>query len=68
MAAQMIGFTIHHWSGIPARNLEGEGTGDAHKRSIKCQALRVVIIDEISMVAAELLGILEYVFDSCESG
>jgi hypothetical protein len=68
MAAQMNGFTIHHWSGIPARNLEGEGTGDAHKQSIKCQALRVVIIDEISMVAAELLGTLEYVFDSCESG
>ena len=23
MAAQINGFTIHHWSGIPARSLEG---------------------------------------------
>lgn len=46
MAAQISGFTVHHWSGIPARNESGAGTGDRHKQSMKCQALRVVIIDE----------------------
>ena len=65
MAAQINGFTIHHWSGILARNLEGEGTGDAHKQSIKCQALRVILIDEISMISAELLGTLQYVSNCC---
>ena len=28
---------------------------------MKCQALRVIIIDEVSMISAELLGALEYV-------
>ena len=65
MVAQINGFTIHHWSGIPARNSEGEGTGDSHQQSIKCQALRVILLDEISMVAAELLGTLEYVYNRC---
>jgi hypothetical protein len=65
MAAQINGFTIHHWSGIPAHNLEGQGTGDAHKQSIRCQALRVILIDEISMISAELLGSLEYVPICC---
>ena len=64
MAAQINGFTIHHWSGIPARAVDGGSSGDKHKQSIKCQALRVIIIDEISMVAAELLGGLEYVVSS----
>ena len=35
-----------------------------HKLSIKCKALRVIIIDEISMVAGELLGGLEYIVAS----
>ena len=61
MAAQINGYTIHHWSGLPVRTDDGKGTGDRHKQSIKCQALRVVIIDEVSMIAAELLGALEYV-------
>ena len=56
MAAQINGFTIHHWSGIPARAVDGGSSGDKHKQANKCQALRVIIIDEISMVAAELLG------------
>ena len=59
MAAQINGYTIHHWSGIPVTTNDGSGTGDRHKQSIKCQALRVVIIDEVSMISAELLGALE---------
>ena len=52
---------MHHWSGIPARKVEGHSTGDEHKQSIKCQALRVIVIDEAGMLSAELLGGLEYV-------
>ena len=61
MAAQINGFTIHHWSGIPARAVDGNTTGSRHLQSIKCQALRVIILDELSMDSAELLGALEYV-------
>ena len=60
-AAHMNGHTIHHWSGIPARNESGSCEGASHQLSIKCQALRVIIIDEVSMVSAELLGALQYV-------
>ena len=60
-AAQMNGYTIHHWSGIPARNESGSSEGARHQLSVKCQALRVIIIDEVSMVSAELLGALQYV-------
>ena len=42
MAASINGFTLHHWSGIPAHYSEGHGTGDKHAQSIKCQALRVI--------------------------
>ena len=61
MAAQINGNTLHHWTGIPCRAVDGNTTGDRHKQSIKCQALRVVIIDELSMISAELLGSIEYV-------
>ena len=61
MAAHNNGSTVHHWSGIPARPQEGNGTGDSHKQSIKCQALRLIIIDELGMNSAELIGQLEYV-------
>ena len=47
MASQIKGFTVHHWSGIPTRNEDGSATGDRHKQSMKCQALRVIIIDEV---------------------
>ena len=56
MAAQISGHTVHHWSGILVTSDGGPGLGDMHKLSMKCQALRVIIIDEVSMMDAELLG------------
>ena len=50
MAAQIDGHTVHHWSGIPARNDDGNATGDKHKLSMKCKALRVIVIDEVPWV------------------
>ena len=48
MAAQINEHTVHHWSGIPARNDDdGNAMGDRHKQSLKCGALRVIIIDEV---------------------
>ena len=61
MDAAINGFTVHHWSGIPTRDGDGNACGDKHKQSMKCQALRVIIIDEVSMISAEPLGALEYV-------
>ena len=65
MAAHIDGQTIHHWSGIPAQEADGcSGTKDSHKLSTKCQCLRFILIDEISMVSAELLAALEHVVAS----
>ena len=61
MAAHINGFTIHHWSGIPTRPTANNSTGDKHQQSIKCQALRVMILDELGMIFAELLGALNHV-------
>ena len=47
MAAQINGHTVHHWSGIPVQSDSGSSTGDKHKQSIKCKALRMIIIDEV---------------------
>ena len=47
MAAQINGHTVHHWSGIPVQSDGGSSTGDKHKQSIKCKALRMIIIDEV---------------------
>ena len=60
MAASIGGNTIHHWAGIPTGQNEGKvGTKDTTIMSIKCQCLRFILIDEISMVSAELLSVLE---------
>ena len=62
MAALIQGYTIHHWSGIPVNDTDGMGTTrDMQKLSTKCQCLRFILIDEISMVSAQLLGQLELV-------
>ena len=61
MAAQIKGYTVHHWSGMPARGDDSSGTGDRRKQSMRCQALRVIIIDEVSMMSAGLLGKLDMV-------
>ena len=47
MAAQINGYTVHHWAGIPAINDDGNACGDKRKQSMKCGALRVIIIDEV---------------------
>ena len=60
MAAQIDGFTVHHWAGITvAEDESAAGTKDTSKMSTKCKCLRFVIIDEISMVSAEMLGAVE---------
>ena len=53
MAAQINGHTVHHWSGIPARSDDGNIGGDKHKQSMKCGALRVIIIDEVQLRETE---------------
>ena len=61
MAANIGGNAIHHWSGIPTVQVEGtSGTKDTSALSIKCQCLRFILIDEISMVSAELLSELQH--------
>ena len=55
MAANIDGFTIHHWASIPVHTEAGSsGTTNAAKLSTLCQCLRFILIDEISMVSAEL--------------
>ena len=57
-AAHLIGGrTIHSWAGIDCRNPGSFSSGmTAHMFYIRCQCLRVIVIDEISMVPADLLG------------
>ena len=65
MAANINGFTIHHWSGIPVQEGGGcSGTSNANKLSTKRQSLRFLLIDEVCMVAAQLMGQLESVIST----
>ena len=67
MAASIGGSTIHHWGNIPFRDERGNEMG-ARKRGKRdtsvlfnrCLNLRWILIDEISMVSAELLSELQY--------
>ena len=59
MACQIDGCTLHHWSGIPVGETDGTAlTKDAHKLATKRQSLRWVLIDEVSMISAQLVGVL----------
>ena len=67
MAANIGGHTIHHWASIPFRDDKGKvkGGGGGGKRDTRmlyhrCLNMRWILIDEISMVSAELLSELQY--------
>ena len=66
MAANIGGHTIHHWGSIPFRDEKGNEIGrkggkrDTRLLFHRCINLRWVLIDEISMVSAELLSELQY--------
>ncbi len=60
MAALIGGFTVHHWTGLPVGEADGTATTrDNNKFSAKCQRLRFVLVDEISMISAQLLAQIE---------
>ena len=60
MACQIDGCTLHHWSGIPVGETGGTAlTKDAHKLATKRQSSRWVLIDEVSMISAQLVGVLD---------
>ena len=67
MAANIGGRTIHHWANIPFRDEKGntKGGGGGGKRDTRmlyhrCLSMRWILIDEISMVSAELLSELQH--------
>ena len=67
MAANIGGSTIHHWGNIPFRDEKGNATGycKGGQRTTtvlfdRCFNLRWILIDEISMVSAELLAELQF--------
>ena len=60
MAAAIDGYTVHHWTGLPVGDADGTATTrDNNKFSAKCQRLRFILVDEISMISAQLLAQLE---------
>ena len=66
MASNIDGYTIHHWGSISFRDEKGREIGNkGSKRDTsllfhRCINLRWLLIDEISMVSAELLAELQY--------
>ena len=66
MASNIDGYTIHHWGSISFRDEKGREIGNkGGKRDTsllfhRCINLRWLLIDEISMVSAELLAELQY--------
>ena len=66
MASNIDGYTIHHWGSISFRDEKGNEIGNkGGKRDTsllfrRCINLRWLLIDEISMVSAELLAELQY--------
>ena len=71
MAANIQGLTIHTWSGIPWQDTGSEDRdkpAEIDQLFIQCQSLRWVLVDEISMVSAELLAELEKRVTAAVSG
>jgi hypothetical protein len=66
MAALIGGRTLHGWASIPVNaslafdkaNCKGDD-GDVSELFLKAQAMRWIIIDEVSTVSPELLGLLD---------
>ena len=57
MDSQIGGCTLHHWSGILVGETGGTAlTKDAHKLATKRQSLRWVLINEVSIISAQLVG------------
>ena len=62
MAANIDGQTIHTWGGIPWQEVTDPHRGkpeEINELHARCQSLRWILIDEISMVSAELLEELQ---------
>ena len=62
MAANIDGSTIHSWADVPFQDAGAEGTHKARDIGavfLRCQNLRWILLDEISMVSAELFAELE---------
>ena len=62
MAANIGGSTIHHWAEIPICETDAQRRAaprDIGAVFLRCQNLRWILVDEISMVAAELFAELE---------
>ena len=65
MAALIGGRTLHAWATIPVNasmafdkaNCKADG-GDVSELFLKVQSMRWIVIDELSMVSPELLGLL----------
>ena len=67
-AANLIeGYTIHNWAGIARNATETRSREKAQAMYAKCLALRVLIIDEVSMVEASLLGMLDWALRTAAS-
>ena len=58
MAADIQGVTFHHYMGLQIGELQ-RALPDRQKFATQNQFLRFVLIDEVSMVPAEMLGLLE---------
>ena len=60
MASQIGGCTFHHWSGTRVGETDGTALiNDAHILATKRQSLRWVLIDEVSLISAQLVGVLD---------
>ena len=67
MAASIGGNTLHNAGDLPkpGENVEAKlSSSDIHNLYVKSHSLRWVLIDEISMIADDLLGLFESALDS----